>query len=316
MFGAEKNVALRKKGIRFLKECLWPVLRLVILGGLCYLLVYPLLLMLATAFRAEEDLFNPAVVWITRNYTLEHVKKLMEVIQFPVAFKNSLLISLGSAVAQTTVCSLVGYGFARFKFKGREVLFLLVIFTVIVPPQVLISSLYMIFRFFHIPIYSWFAGSVNFINSPWTFWLQGLLGMGIRSGLFIFIYRQFYRNIPSELENAALIDGCNALKTYLLIMLPNAKMIIVTVFMFSLVWHWNDSFSVTFLMPQEKTLAGAISMLPTQVFQMADVGDENPMLYQVRMQAGALMTIIPMLVLFAFTQKTFTESVERTGIVG
>lgn len=301
---------------RLVKRWIWPLCRAVILFGICFLLVYPLLFMFTSAFRSREDMWNPAVVWITRHFTLEHIKTLIDVIDYPKALVNTLLIGVGTAVLQTMVCSLVGYGFARFRFKGRELLFLLVVFTIIVPPQTIINSLYMIMRFFHIPIYSLFAGTVNLLDTPFAFWVQGLMGMGLRSGFFIFIYRQFYRGLPADLESAALIDGCGALRTYLRVMLPNAVMVMVTVFMFSLVWHWNDSYTTSILSPTNRTLSVALADLRIIVFRLEDAGGEDPLITQVRVQAGALLSILPMLILFLFTQKTFTESIERTGIVG
>ncbi len=310
------NVDWNRLGSRAVKRWIWPFCRAMILFGICFLLLYPLLFMFTSAFRSREDMWDPSVVWITRNFTLEHLETLIDVINYPKALTNTLLISVGTATLQMLVCSLAGYGFARFRFKGREALFLLVIFTIIVPPQAIINGLYMIMRFFHIPIYSLFAGSVNMLDTPMAFWVQGLLGMGLRSGFFIFIYRQFYRGMPADLENAALIDGCGAFKTYLRVMLPNAIMVMVTVFMFSLVWHWNDSYTTSILSPNNQTLSVALADLRIIVFRLDGAGEEDPMITQVRVQAGALLSILPMLILFMFTQKTFTESIERTGIVG
>lgn len=301
---------------QLVKRWIWPLCRAVILFGICFLLIYPLLFMFTSAFRSREDMWNPSVVWITRHFTLEHIETLIDVIDYPKALTNTLLISVGTAILQTLVCSLVGYGFARFRFKGKELLFLLVVFTIIVPPQAIINSLYMTMRFFHIPVYSLFAGSVNLLDSPAAFWIQGLFGMGLRSGFFIFIYRQFYRGMPADLESAAMIDGCGALSTYLRVMLPNAMMVMVTVFMFSLVWHWNDFYTTSILSPNNRTLSVALADLRIVVFRLDGAGEEDPLITQVRVQAGALLSILPMLILFLFTQKTFTESIERTGIVG
>lgn len=316
MTESQREYARRRQLERLTARVIWPVVRTVLLFGICFLLLYPLLYMFVSAFRAPEDLYNPSVIWITRHWTTDHLMTLIELINYPTTLMNTALISIVSAVVQTVVCSFVGYGFARFKFKGRNVMFALVIFTIIIPPHAIINSLYMIFRFFHIPIYSLFAGTVKLVDTPFVFWIQALFGMGLRSGLFIFIYRQTFRGMPSELENAALIDGCNPLQTYLRVMMPNAVMAMVTVFMFSLVWHWNDTYSVSILAPQMKTLSTAIADLQIEVFRLKDGGDTNPMINQVRMQAGALLSIAPMLVVFLFGQRAFTESIERTGIVG
>ncbi len=303
-------------GKKAVQKGLWPLIRFFILFGICFLLVYPLLFMISSAFRSQEDLWDPSVVWITRHFSLEHFKAMMEFIDFPEALRNSILISVGTALLQTGSCAMVGYGFARFRFKGREGLFVLVLLTIIVPQQTILNPIFMMFRFFHIPVVSLFTGSVNLLNTPFPYWIQGLLGSGIRAGLFIFIYRQFFRGMPQELEEAAMIDGCNAYSTFLRIMLPSSVMIMVTVFMFSLVWHWNDTVTAGVLSANSKTLAVALTNLREMAYYMTGGGDENPMLTQARVQAGALLAILPMLIVFALGQKTFTESVERTGIVG
>ncbi|MBR7070681.1 MAG: carbohydrate ABC transporter permease [Clostridia bacterium] len=316
MQDSQKDFLRRKRREHLASHVVWPIIRAIILIGICFLLLYPLLYMFVSAFRAKQDLYNPSVIWITRHWTMEHITTLIDLINYPKTLMNTVSISVVSAVIQMLICSLVGYGFARFRFKGKGILFSLVILTIIIPPHAIINSLYMTFRFFHIPIYSLFGGTVNLINTPAAFWVQALFGMGLRSGLFIFIYRQFFRGMPSELENAALIDGCNPVQTYLRVMLPNALMVMVTVFMFSLVWHWNDTYNTSILAPKLKTLSTAIADMKIEVFRLKDGGDTNPMLNQVRMQAGALLSIAPMMVVFLFGQKTFTESVERTGIVG
>ncbi len=316
MLDSPKDLKRQRRRERLIARVVWPTARAVILFGICFLLLYPLLYMFVSAFRAREDLYNPSVIWITRHWTLEHMKTLTELIDYPRTLLNTVSISVGSALLQTFVCALAGYGFARFRFRGKGLLFALAVFTIIVPQYAIVNSLFMTFRFFHIPLYSLFGGTVNLINTPMAFWMQALLGMGLRSGLFIFIYRQFFRGMPAELENAALIDGCNPWQTYFRVMLPNAVMVMVTVFMFSLVWHWNDTYTTGILAPKLKTLSTAIADLKIEVFRLKDGGDTNPMLNQVRMQARALLSIAPMLLVFLFGQKTFTESVERTGIVG
>lgn len=300
----------------------WAVRKIVILArtalvfGLGFTLVYPLLFMATSALRSREDLWNPSVVWITRHLTLEHIGKLVEVMDYPVTLVNTLLVSLVSALFQVLVCAIVGYGFARFRFRGREVLFLIVLLTLILPPQTLVIPQYMDFRFFHIPILSWLIGPVNLINTVFVFWIQSLLGMDIRSGLFIYIFRQFFRGMPIDLENAALIDGCGAFATFRRVMLPNAGAAMVTVFLFSFVWHWNDYYLSSIFLSTTKTLSVALAELRTVVFRLPDGGEQDPVLNQVRVQAGALLAALPLLGLFGIGQRYFTESVERTGIVG
>ena len=144
------------------------------------------------------------MVWITRHYTLNNFHNFLQMVDFGDMMGNTVVISLSSAVLQTFVCGLAGYGFARFRFRGRNLLFGLLLFTIIVPPQTYISQLFGLFRFFKplflTPLLELFTGSsyVNLINTPLPFILPALFGMGFRSGLFIYIYRQFFRGLPGD----------------------------------------------------------------------------------------------------------------------
>ena len=184
---------------RRLGGLLFSLFRFCVLFGLIFLIVYPFLFMFVTAFRGSEDLNDPSVVWITRHYTLNNFHNFLQMVDFGDMMGNTVVISLSSAVLQTFVCGLAGYGFARFRFRGRNLLFGLLLFTIIVPPQTYISQLFGLFRFFKplflTPLLELFTGSsyVNLINTPLPFILPALFGMGFRSGLFIYIYRQFFR---------------------------------------------------------------------------------------------------------------------------
>lgn len=304
----------------------WKVCRTLLLIGVEFTLLYPLLFIVVTAFRSQADLMNPSVVWITRHWSLENIRELFTILDYPSLVAYSLEISLISALLQMFVCALAGYGFARFEFKGKKLLFGILIATIIVPVQTYISPLFMTFRFFDIPGISWILGALgigengtlSLIDSPAAFWVQALFGMGFKSGLFIFIYRQFYRNLPMELEEAAKIDGCTPFGTYFRVMLPNAVPAMATVGMFSFVWHWNDYFVVSMLSTNRANTSVALAQLRTLLQRMvfeAQAG-QSEILIQAMVQAGAFLCIAPMLVLFVIGQRFFIESVDRTGIVG
>ena len=306
---------------------IWKISRTLLLIGVEFTLLYPLIFIVVTAFRSQADLMNPSVVWITRHWSLENVRQLFEIMDYPKLVSYSLQISVVSAVLQMFICALAGYGLARFEFRGKKLLTALLIATIIVPVQTYISPLFMTFRFFRIPGVSWLlgllgigeSGTLSLIDSPAAFWVQSLFGMGFKSGLFIYIYRQFYRNLPAELEEAAKIDGCSPFGTYFRVMMPNAVPAMSTVGMFSFVWHWNDYYMVSMLSTNRSNLSVALSQLRTllqrQVFE-AQAGGQSEMIIQTLVQAGAFLCVVPMLLLFLFGQRFFTESVDRTGIVG
>lgn len=300
----------------------WRVARAVLLIGIQFTLIYPILFMAVTAFRGRADMEDPSIVWLTQTWTLDNIRLLIDTMDYPALLGYTAQISLLSAALQTFVCGLVGYGFARFSFPLRRVLFALVVLTIIVPVQTYLSPLYMLFRFFRIPGLSQLlelfgaSGTFKLIDSPWPFWLQALFGMGFRSGLFIFIFRQFYRGMPSELEEAALIDGCGGFGTYFRVMLPNARASMITVFIFSVVWHWNDYYVPAVFSETRQTVATALASLRSTLERLATQSGSDQLMVQVQVQAGALLAILPMLILFVVEQRYFTEGIERTGIVG
>ncbi len=301
----------------------WKLSRFILLLGIQFILIYPILFMVITAFRGRADMEDPSIVWLTQTWTLENITMLIDAMDYPALLGYTAQISFVSAFLQTFVCGLVGYGFARFEFPLKKVLFAIVILTIIVPVQTYLSPLYMMFRFFRIPGVSQIldliaegSGTLKLIDSPWPFWLQSLFGMGFRSGLFIFIFRQFYRGMPAELEEAALIDGCGGIRTYFRVMLPNARSSMITVFIFSVVWHWNDYYVPAVFSETRQTVATALASLRSTLERLATQNGSDQLMVQVQVQAGALLAIAPMLILFIIAQRYFTEGIERSGIVG
>jgi multiple sugar transport system permease protein len=290
------------------------------------MLIYPLLFMVVSAFRGKADFADMSIVWITRNWTLDNIFVVVERIHYFKALLYSFSISLPSAILQALVCSFVGYGFARFNFPLKKFWFSIVIFSIIVPPQTYIIPLFIEFRFFSIPVISNLLGLfnnnlsvMNLIDTPFPFIIQSLVGMGFRSGLFIYIFRQYYRSLPRELDDSALIDGCGFTQTFFKIMMPNAIPGMITVLMFSFVWHYNDYFVSSILSTTKLTLAVSLAMLRgtlERFLSEAGTGTDIMMYVQVLVQAGALIVVAPLLLLFSVGQKYFTEGIERTGIVG
>lgn len=301
----------------------WKITRFILLIGIEFVLIYPVLFMFVTAFRGRADMEDPSIVWITRTWTLDNIKTLFTAMDYPSLLGYTAAISFGSALLQTFVCSFVGYGFARFDFPLKKVLFAIVVMTIIVPVQTYLSPLYMMFRFFRIPgisdlldLIAAGSGTWKLIDTAGPFWVQSLLGMGFRSGLFIFIYRQFYRGMPGELEEAALIDGCGMIRTYFRVMMPNVRSSMITVFIFSVVWHWNDYYLPAVFSETRQTVATSLASLRSTLERLATQNGSDLLTVQVQVQAGALLAIAPMLVLFVIAQRYFTEGVERSGIVG
>lgn len=300
----------------------WVLLRFLILLGLGFVILYPLLFMLSTAFKPAAEATDPSIIWIPKSVTADNFSLALKGMDYWNSLVNTLSVSGVSSLLQVACCAMVGYGFARYKFRESGILFACVLFTIIVPPQILAVPTFRMYRFFTLPIVGPWLESVtgwnltaNLINNPLALYIPAALGVGIRSGVYIFVFRQFFRGIPRELEEAATVDGCGAFRTFVRIMAPNAGGAFLTVFLFSFVWYWNDYFNSSMLLTSRRTLPMALTML-RQNLETLGVNTLDPFTLSARLQAGALLTVLPMLVLFGFLQKYFTESIERTGIVG
>ena len=311
-----------------IKLC-WVLFRTFIILGMAFVLIYPILYMFSMSFRTLEDMYDPSVVWIPRHFTLENLKGALKAMDYWNSLWNTVTLDVVSSIIQVFVCAIVGYGFARFKFKGRGLMFGLVIMTIIVPVQTILISLYGTYRNFDLfgilSVYNWIgelvAGAsfepvyISLLNTHWVFYIPALFGTGIRAGLYIFIYRQFFRGLPKELEEAAWIDGCGKFKTFWRVMLPNATAVFVTVFLFSLVWYWNDYFNASMFINAVPTISTKLAGLQGGGLEGV-VSTTDPLKKATYVQAGALMSIAPMLILYIIFQRQFTESIERSGIVG
>lgn len=306
---------------------LFVILRFVLLSALSFVLLYPLLYMLSNAFKPYLQTYDPAVIWLPKSLTLENITDAIQILDFGTAIKNTLLTGVVTSFIQVASCMLVGYGFARFNFRGKKLLFTLVILTMIVPQQTVSTSLYTTYRYFDplglMSLAHWITGGtapdhLNLIDKPWLFWLPAILGMGLRSGIYIFVYRQFFLSMPRELEEAALIDGCNPVATFFKVMLPNAGTVVLTVLLFALVWNWNDYYTPAMFMKNHLTLATALSSFQQNLQNLSAIGGNytDSALIATRMQAAGLLVIAPLLLLYAFTQRYFIQSVERTGLTG
>lgn len=293
----------------------WSLLRFLILFGFGFIIMYPLIYMISCTFRERGDMNDPTVVWLPRHLTLSVLKETVQAMDFGRTLRNTVVLNLVCSVLQVFSCALTGYGFARFDFKGKKILFCIVIMMILVPAQIISLPLFFRFRFFGIRG----VATVNLIDNMLSMYLPALTANGIRSGLMILIFRQFFRALPRELEDAACIDGCGPFMTFVRVMLPNAASSVLTVFLFSIVWYWNDYYISTMFFHNTKTVATMLYNLDNEL-KMRLFGDASIQVGEreriVWNQAGCLVSIAPILLIYIFLQKRFTEGIERSGLVG
>ena len=277
--------------------------RLLILTIVGYIVLYPFFYMLVTAIKDIDAMLDVEHIWIPVTYSLKSFKEIFELLNFGTALKQTFLVQILSSALDTFVCAYVAYFFSRFKFKGKPICMFFLILSLLVPIQMYSLSMSVNYRNLHL------------FNTPFVYWLPSLLGVGIRSGMMIFIYQQFFVNLPKELEDAAYIDGAGPVRTYFSIALPSSSVVLVTVSVLSFVWHWNEYYlaSLTFL-SDSAPLAMVLSFLKVYLKQVGIY--EGWPEYASLVSAACLMYVIIPLILYMIFQRKFVRSIDRVGITG
>ena len=299
---------------------LYKIFRAVLIFGLCFLILQPLLNKVSVSFMAEKDLYDTTIVTLPRNFTTDGYKLAARLMGYWTSLGTTVVVSLLVSVLQIIACTLVGYGFARYKFPLKKLWFGFVILVILVPPQTLMAPLYLNFRYFDIlGIFTLITGKpLNLLNSVLPYALMSIGCMGLKSGLYIYMIRQYFRGIPKELEEAAYVDGCGKLKTFIRIMLPDAKPILTSCFLFAFVWQWTDSFYSGMFLQNFNLLSNKLSVLINQLdsyLKAAGIADHATVAYgQAILSTGVLLTIIPLLLIYLVAQKGFVESLSQTGL--
>jgi len=278
---------------------------LLILFGFVY--VYPMLYMLGYSLMSESDLVNPSVTYLPTSWYFENFMEASEVLDYWKNLGNTMLVSLLPAIFQTISCSLAGYGLARYKFKGKKLVFVLIIFTFIVP-----SCLTMF------PQLALFV-KLGLVNSVWSYYIPALFGQGIKSAVFIMIFYQFFREIPSSVVEAAKINGAGALRIFVKIGIPSAKSAFLLSMILSTVWYYNETVLVALF------FGDAITTLPLQLenFESAynaifagSGGTTGKTANEAIYMAGTLLTILPLILIFFLIQRYFVQSLDKAGVTG
>src|SRR5690606_739726 len=220
-----------------------------LLFSFSFVFLYPLLYMISQSLMRPSDVADATIQWIPKQFELNNYVEAFKSINYWNGLFNSIWISFGSAILQIISCSFIGYGFARYKFPLKGLWLALLVFTFLVPPQTIVVPLYIFFS------------DLGWINTLYPFIFPALFGFGLKGALFVLIFIQFYLNLPKVLEEAAKIDGAGPFRTYWTIMFPLAKPAMIVVFLFSVVWNWNDVFqpNMYLLVPEYFNLAQNLS---------------------------------------------------------
>ncbi|MCL2084409.1 MAG: carbohydrate ABC transporter permease [Oscillospiraceae bacterium] len=318
---ARSNTRLINEGQRVIRQgkgLLFAIFRTAVIAGISYVILGPLIGIVVNSFFSNADKYSPMVYLIPQAPTLERYKLAILRMDYWNTLRNMLLYVTSLTVLQLAVCSMVGYGFARYKFPLKKLFFACVIIMIVIPSHTVMLPIYMTFQSFNplgvIGLFNSGRG-INLLASPLPMYIMTVLGCGLRSGLYIYIFNQFFRGLPKEIEEAAEIDGAGTLYTYFFIMIPNSMPSIITVTIFSLVWQYNDTFfSKLFIISQNVVLSKQIVSLQANILNIDRILD--PSISALYLYAGIVLVIVPLVVLYVVLQRRFIEGVERSGIVG
>lgn len=283
------------------------ILLYLMLIAIGFVYLYPLLFMFVTSLKSPTDLLNPMVQWIPTEFYLGNYEKAYRVLDYPNTLMSSILISVLPSVLQAAVCSLVGYGLARYEFRGKKVIFFLILATFVIPPQNTVIPQMLTYR------------SYGLLGNILALILPAVMGQGFRSAIFILIFYQTFVSLPKALEEAARLDGASDVQIFLRIALPAAAPAYIISIIFSTVWYWNETYLTVIF------LEGGIQSLPMQLAKFVQAyenlyppGTVNifDRLNEAVKLSGTFLNILPLLVMYFILQKWFVESVERTGLAG
>lgn len=299
------------------KNFMITLFRGIVLVGISYVIIGPVLGIVSRSFFSDADNYNSMVYLIPQNPTLERYKLASETLDYIKTVSGSLLYSLSLMVIQVVMCSMAGYGFARYEFPFKKLLFGCVVLMIVVPTHTIMLPLYMTFANFDVfGIIKMITGSsVNLLSTPVPMYILTFFSCGLRSGLYIYIFTQFFRGLPKEIEEAAYVDGASTMYTYFRIMLRNAIPSVITVAIFSMVWQYNDTFyAKLFLVSDNLVISKKIASLESTIGNVYKIYDPN--ILELYLDAGIVLIMIPLIIIYVALQKYFIEGVERSGIVG
>ena len=301
------------------------ICRFILMLGVSYVILYPFVAKIAGSFMTIEDVVSPTVALIPTNPTVNIYKTVWVENSYVEGFVYTLLLSLLCALIQTFVACLIGYGLAKFKFKGNKAVMIAVIVTMIIPHIALKSAMtQQLMNFDLFRIFAWnYKGPIELIfGEPLylgqTFWpliILSATGLAFKNGLYIYLMRQFFKGVPDELEESAYVDGANTFRTFFQIIIPLSVPMMITIFLFSFSWQWTD----TFYTASPFFTTSDIHLLPNivEVPQTLKIDFAASTLWEsIVTNTCGMLVIIPLFIIFLFAQRSFVEGIERSGIVG
>lgn len=275
-----------------------------------FIFLYPILYMISTSFMDRNDLLDSSVKWLPSTLYLKNYVDAAKSMDFWRTLGKGAVIAGLPTICNVLVCMIVGYGFARYDFKLKKLFMAILIFSYILPNQVTMIPTYVLYN------------NMKILGTLWTFILPALFGNGLNSAIFILIFYSFFKQVPKVLMEAAYIDGAGHLKAFFRIAVPSAVPAIITVFLFSFVWYWNESYLTEMYVQGLSTKSNWTNLViqlknfNTLFSTRAQTGDTATALNESVKMAATALSIVPLFLMYLILQRQFIESIDRTGITG
>ena len=315
--GARKDYFKKKMlGSNEKRGVVMSIVVYVLLITIAFIYLYPVLYMFSRSLMSSKDLLDSSAKWIPSAITSQNYTDAIATLDYWNSLWKNIQIAVLPTIAQVFICSMVGYGFARYKFPGKTLWMGILILSFLLPSQTIDMPNYLLFQQLKM-----MDGSLK------PFLLLAVLGQGFKSVLCILIFYNFHRQVPQSLIEAAEIDGADHIKAYFQIAIPLSMAAIVCVTLFSLVWYWNETYLVRTYLGYGHTRAEGLTTLMIELQKFEDsynvtfdarassVTSTNKLNDAIKM-AGTMLSIAPLLLLYLVLQKQFVESVDRAGITG
>ena len=284
--GAENDPSAR------LRKRIFSILAHTVLIGASILMLYPLLWLLSASLKPQDQIFTSGI-WPTLDWRIDSYFRGWNGLRtsFSVFFMNSFVIAALSVVGNLVACSMAAYAFARLRFKGRNFWFAMMLMTLMLPGQVTLIPQYVLFR------------DLGWLNTILPLVVPKFLAV---DAFFIFLMVQFFRGIPRELDEAAMMDGCSPWRIFYKIMLPLSLPVLVTVAIFTFIWTWDDFFAPLIYLNrmQDYTV-----MLGLRTFVDSTGESDYGGLF-----AMSVLSIVPIFLFFLFFQRLLIEGIATTGM--
>ena len=314
--------------LHFLKKVIYMIFKIILLVGVSYVILYPYITKLFGSVMTASDFEDVTVILISKNPTLDQYKYIITENHYFRAVLNTFIVSFTVALLQTIVCALVAYGLAKFKFKGNNIVFMLVIFTMMIPQDTIAFSMSNYFSYFGtsnpVGMLLKAMGIIDqgFLNSLLPLYILSITALGFRNGLFIFMLRQFFKGVPDELEESAYVDGSSTFRTFFSIILPLSIPMLVTVFIFAFAWQWTDDFYISssmFFTPAylaKEDSFKLISSIATVPSSLKEATNNLEVYASAIVGTATILIAAPLIIMYLFVQKNIVQGIERSGIVG